>query len=192
MTEKTRCTFMDGSKIYIDYHNNEWGRPVRDDAKLFEMLMLETMQAGLAWITILNKREAFRQAFDGFDPHKIALYGDAKKQELMENAGIIRNRLKIEAAVHNAQIFLDITEKHGPFSDMLWSYVDNTSVIGNPKTLEDTPATTPLSDKVSKDLKKMGFKFVGSTTIYAFLQATGIVNDHIVDCFVYEEILNGY
>jgi len=186
-TNKPRCPWLDGSQIYIDYHDNEWGRPVRDDGKLFEMLILEGMQAGLSWITVLKKREAFRKAFDGFDPEVVASYNDEKVQELMANEGIIRNRLKINGAIINAKLFLDVAKKHGTFAQFLWSYVDNTPIIGNPVRLEDIPATTPISDKLSKDLKKMGFKFVGSTIIYAFMQATGMVNDHTVDCFLHSE-----
>jgi len=174
----------------MDYHDNEWGRPTYSDQRLFEMLILEGMQAGLSWITILNKRESFKAAFDNFDPHKITLYDEVKIQELMANEKIIRNRLKIEATIQNAKTFLSITEKHGSFSDLLWAYVDHTPIVGHRKTIEDIPATTPESDKLSKDLKKMGFKFVGSTTVYAFMQATGMVNDHLVDCFAYKEILH--
>lgn len=188
MTEKIRCGWVDGSQIYQDYHDFEWGRPVHDDGKLFEMLLLETMQAGLSWITVLRKREAFREAFDEFDARKIAHYDEAKFEELMGNAGIIRNRLKIQAAITNAQAFLAIQESHGSFDNFLWGYVDNEPVIGHWKTLEESPATTPLSDRLSKDLKKLGFRFVGSTTIYAYLQAIGLVNDHVTDCFVYQEM----
>ena len=189
-TEKIRCPWPGDIPIYIDYHDNEWGRPVHDDGKLFEMLILEGMQAGLTWITVLKKREAFREAFDGFDPKKVALYDDAKIQELMVNEGIIRNRLKINAAINNAKLFLKIVEKYGSFDKFIWGYVDGNPIIGHPAKIEDIPATTPLSDKISKDLKKIGFKFVGSTIIYAFMQATGMVNDHVIDCFVYQETLS--
>ena len=171
--------------IYIDYHDNEWGRPVHDDGKLFETLILETMQAGLSWITVLKKRESYREAFDGFDPKKIVLYDDVKIEELMGNAGIIRNRLKIKSAISNAKLFLEIQDKHGSFDKMIWSYVDNTPIIGHWESVEEMPSTTALSDQISKDLKKLGFKFVGSTIIYAFMQATGMVNDHTPDCFAY-------
>lgn len=191
MNEKIRCTWTGNIPIYIDYHDNEWGRPLHDDIKLFEMLILETMQAGLSWITVLKKREAFRDAFDGFDPNKVALYDDAKIQELMVNERIIRNRLKINAAIINARAFLNVVEKHGSFDKFIWKYVDYIPVTGHWRKLEDVPVTTPLSDKISRDLKKTGFKFVGSTTIYSFMQAIGMVNDHITDCFVYEEILKG-
>jgi len=186
MSEQIRC--FGNTPEYIDYHDNEWGRPVHDDAKLFEMLILEGMQAGLSWSTVLKKRQAFREAFDGFDFNKVALYNDAKIQELMANEKIIRNRLKINAAVINAKLFLEIAEKYGSFDKFIWGYADYTPIIGNREELKDIPATTPLSDKISKDLKKMGFKFVGSTIIYAFMQATGMVNDHIRSCFVFEEI----
>jgi DNA-3-methyladenine glycosylase I len=187
MSEKIRC-FGD-TPIYIDYHDNEWGRPVHDDRKLFEMLILEGAQAGLSWITVLKKREAYREAFDGFDPNKVALYGDKKIEELMANTGIIRNRLKINAAIINAKLFLEIAKQHGSFDSFIWSYVDHTPVIGAWKRFEDVPVTTPISDRISKDLKKMGFKFVGSTIIYSFMQAVGMVNDHLRACCVYEEIL---
>jgi DNA-3-methyladenine glycosylase I len=191
MKEKIRCPWTGNAPIYVDYHDNEWGRPVYDDGKLFEMLTLGSMQAGLAWITVLNKREAFREAFDGFDPNKIALYDDVKIQELMANEKIIRNRLKINATVNNAKVFLEVTKQYGSFNKMIWEYVDYTPITSHFEKIEDIPATTLLSDKISKDLKKMGFKFVGSTTMYAFMQAIGMVNDHITECFAYEEILKG-
>ncbi len=191
MNEKARCSWAGDMPIYIEYHDNEWGRPVHDDMKLFEMLILESMQAGLSWITVLKKREAFREAFDGFDPKKVSLYDDTKIEELMANEKIIRNRLKINAAITNARLFLDVVERYGSFDKFIWSYVDYVPVTGHWKKLEDVPATTPLSDKISRELKKMGFKFVGSTIIYSFMQAIGMVNDHIMDCFVYEEILKG-
>ena len=188
MTNKPRCPWPEESPILADYHDKEWGRPVHDDGKLFEMLILEGMQAGLTWLTVLKKRDAFREAFDGFDPKKIALYDDAKIAELMANEGIIRNRLKIVSAVTNAKLFLETVEKYGSFDKFIWGYVNNTPIINRPTKMEDIPATTPLSDKISKDLKKMGFKFVGSTIIYAFMQAIGMVNDHMADCFAYKEI----
>ncbi|MGL4594430.1 MAG: DNA-3-methyladenine glycosylase I [Thermoguttaceae bacterium] len=187
MKQKTRCPWAGNTQIYIDYHDNEWGRPVHDDAKLFEMLLLETMQAGLSWITVLKKREAFRAAFDRFDPKKIAVYDDAKIQQLMGNEKIIRNRLKILAAINNAKVFLDVQKRFGSFDKMIWEYVDFTPIMSNRKKMEEIPATTPLSDKISKDLKKLGFKFVGSTTIYAFMQSIGMVNDHLADCCVFAE-----
>jgi DNA-3-methyladenine glycosylase I len=187
MSEKIRC-FGD-TPIYMDYHDNEWGRPVHDDRKLFEMLILEGAQAGLSWITVLNKREAYREAFDGFDPTKVALYDAAKIEALMTNTGIIRNRLKINAAINNAGLFLKIAEKHGSFDQFIWRYVDDTPIIGAWDNFEDVPATTPIAGSISKDLKKMGFKFVGPTIMYSFMQAVGMVNDHIRACCVYDELL---
>ena len=187
MNEKIRCAWAGNTPIMIDYHDNEWGRPVHDDGKLFEMLILEGMQAGLTWITVLKKREAFREAFDGFDPEKIALYGDQKIQELLANEKIIRNRLKINAAVSNAKAFLKVVEEYGSFDKFIWRYVEGVPVTNHWEKMADLPASTPLSDKISKDLKKLGFKFVGSTIIYAFMQATGMVNDHMTECFAYKE-----
>ncbi|MDR2244351.1 MAG: DNA-3-methyladenine glycosylase I [Burkholderiales bacterium] len=189
MSEKSRCSWAGETPLYIDYHDNEWGRPVHDDGRLFEMLILEGAQAGLSWITVLKKRETYRKAFDGFDPRKVALYGDAKIQALMADEGIIRNRLKINAAIINARLFLEAAKKHGSFDSFIWEYVGYKPITGHWKKIEDIPATTPLSDKISKDLKKMGFKFVGSTIIYAFMQAVGMVNDHLATCFVYEKLL---
>ena len=187
MDEKIRC--WDGPPIFIDYHDHEWGRPVHNDAKLFEMLTLESMQSGLSWITVLNKREAFREAFDGFDPRKVSLYNDAKFQELMANEKIIRNRLKIGAAINNAGCLLEVVEEYGSFDKFIWKYVDYTPIMGRLQN-EGWVSKTALSDRISKDLKKMGFRFVGSTTVYSFMQATGIVNDHIPECYIYKEMMN--
>lgn len=188
MNKKMRCPWAGNDQIYIDYHDNEWGRPVHDDRKLFEMLILEGAQAGLSWITVLKKREAYRQSFDNFDPSKVSQYDDAKVSELMNNPGIIRNRLKIQSTITNAKAFLEVVKTHGSFDKFIWAYVNNQPIDGQPKTLADVPASTPLSDKISKDLKKLGFKFIGSTIIYAFMQSIGMVNDHLSDCFVYEKI----
>lgn len=185
-TDKKRC-FGD-TPIYIDYHDNEWGRPVHDDRKLFEMLILEGAQAGLSWLTVLKKREAYREAFDGFDPAKVALYDDAKIEALLANEGIIRNRRKIDAAVTNAKLFLEIVKRHGSFDKFIWRYVGNTPVVGHWEEHKDVPVTTPVSDRISKDLKEMGFKFVGSTIIYSFMQAVGMVNDHLTSCCAYGEL----
>jgi len=190
MTEKFRC--FGHTPLYADYHDNEWGRPVHDDQKLFEMLILEGAQAGLSWETVLKKRETYREAFDGFDFRKVALYDHAKIEELMQNPGIIRNRLKINAAIINARLFLDIIEQHGSFDKFIWAYVGNKPIVGHWDGFEDMPATTPISDKISKDLKKMGFKFVGSTIIYSFMQACGMVNDHMTRCFVYDEMVKNH
>ena len=188
MCEKSRCQCAGDLPVYIDYHDNEWGRPVHDDNRLFEMLVLEGMQAGLTWITVLKKREAFRQAFDEFDPVKVARYGDKKIQELLENKGIIRNRLKVNAAVTNAKVFLEVQKNYGSFDQFIWAYVDHIPIKNHWEKMEEIPAATPLSNRISKDLKKMGFKFVGPTIIYAFMQATGMVNDHVMDCFLYQEM----
>ncbi|WP_367772224.1 DNA-3-methyladenine glycosylase I [Flavobacterium sp. WC2421] len=183
MEEKTRCGWCLSSDLYKEYHDQEWGTPVYDDATLFEFLILETFQAGLSWITILNKRENFRKAFDTFDYKKIANYSEDKIQELLLDSGIIRNKLKVRSAVSNAQAFIKIQEEFGTFSKYIWGFTDGKPIVNNPKTLKEVPATTPLSDVISKDLKKRGFKFVGSTVIYANMQATGMVNDHVQDCW---------
>ena len=186
MCEKRRCAWAGDIPIYVDYHDHEWGRPVHDDIRLFELLILEGMQAGLSWITVLKKREAFRQAFDGFDPGKVALYDEAKIQELLENKGIIRNRLKVNAAVTNAGAFLEVQKKYGSFDAFIWAYVNHTPIQNHWESMAEVPATTALSDQISKELKKLGFRFVGSTIIYAFMQSMGMVNDHVTDCFVYQ------
>ncbi|NRT14033.1 DNA-3-methyladenine glycosylase I [Flavobacterium sp. 28A] len=183
MQDKPRCTWCLSSELYKNYHDQEWGTPVYDDATLFEFLLLETFQAGLSWITILNKRENFRAAFDQFDHKKIAVYNDDKILDLLQDAGIIRNKLKVYSAVTNAQNFIKIQEEFGSFSAYIWKFTDEKPLINNPKTLKEVSASTPLSDKISKDLKKRGFKFVGSTVMYAFMQATGIVNDHVESCW---------
>ncbi len=185
MDHKIRCAWLDGSQIYQDYHDNEWGKPVHDDHKLFEMLTLEAFQAGLMWITILKKRENFRIAFDGFDPNIVAAYTDEKVDQLLLNEGIIRHRGKIVAAINNAKLFLEIQNQYGSFDQFVWRYVDHTPIVGHYATMEALPATTEISDKLSKDLKKMGFKFLGSTTVYAFMQATGMVNDHMTNCYLH-------
>ena len=182
---KHRCFWVTDSKLYQDYHDKEWGEPVFDDETLFEFLILETFQAGLSWITILNKRENFKLAFDDFDFKKIAKYQEDKYESLLQNAGIIRNKLKIKSAITNAQLFMDVQKEFGSFSKFIWSYVNNKPIINQYKTREEVPATTDLSNKISKDLKKRGFKFVGSTVIYAYMQAVGLVNDHTTDCFKY-------
>jgi DNA-3-methyladenine glycosylase I len=183
MEDKIRCNWCLSSNLYKDYHDNEWGKPVYNDATLFEFLILETFQAGLSWITILNKRENFRKAFDNFDYKKIARYNDNKILDLLQDAGIIRNQLKVYSAVSNAQAFIKVQEEFGSFSKYIWGFVDEKPIINNPQSLKEVPATTPLSDAISKDLKKRGFKFVGSTVVYAHMQATGMVNDHLTSCW---------
>lgn len=183
-----RCSWCEGSDIYIDYHDNEWGVPVYDDHKQFEFLVLESAQAGLSWLTILKRRENYREAYDNFDPLKVANYGEKKIKELLNNEGIIRNKLKIAASVNNAKLFLDIQDEFGSFSDYLWGFAGNKQVVNKWKTLSEVPANTELSDTITKDLKGRGFKFMGSTIMYSHLQAAGIVNDHVVDCFRYKEV----
>ena len=180
---KKRCAWCEKDDLYRNYHDKEWGKPVYDDATLFEFLILETFQAGLSWYTVLAKRENFRKAFDNFDVIKVAKYSDVKLQILSEDTGIIRNKLKIKAAVTNAQSFIKIQEEFGSFSKYIWDFVDGKPIDNHPKTLKDVSATTEISDKLSKDLKKRGFKFVGSTVVYAHMQATGMVNDHVEDCW---------
>ena len=182
---KKRCFWVTESKLYQEYHDEEWGVPVYDDTTLFEFLLLETFQAGLSWITILNKRENFRKAFDHFDYKKIAIYPESKYDSLLQDAGIIRNKLKIRSAITNAQLFIKIQKEFGSFSKFIWSYVNDMPIVNEFQKKEDVPATTALSDKISKDLKKRGFKFVGSTVVYAYMQAVGLVNDHTKDCFKY-------
>ncbi len=182
-TEKTRCAWCEKDDLYRKYHDEEWGVPVYDDKKLFEFLILETFQAGLSWITILRKRENFRHAFDDFDYKKIALYTEEKIQELMLDSGIIRNQLKIRAAVSNAIAFMKIQEEFDSFSKYIWGFVDHKPIVNNIKSLSEVKATTEISDVLSKDLKKRGFKFVGSTVVYAHMQATGMVDDHVADCW---------
>lgn len=183
MENKIRCAWCEKDDLYRKYHDEEWGKPVYDDATLFEFLLLETFQAGLSWYTILSKRENFRKAFDHFDYQKIAQYSDAKIQELLLDAGIIRNKLKVYSAVTNAQNFIKIQEEFGSFSKYIWAFTDGKPIDNKPKTLKEVTATTPLSDAISKDLKKRGFKFVGSTVVYAHMQATGMVNDHVESCW---------
>ena len=180
---KTRCWWAGDDPLYAAYHDLEWGRPVHDDAKLFEMLILEGAQAGLSWITILRKRENYRRAFDGFDAEKIARYGARKKAALMNDAGIVRNRLKIEAAVGNARAFLLLRGAPGGFDRHVWSFVGGRARVGRPGSRADVPALTPESDALSADLKKRGFRFVGSTICYAFMQGCGLVDDHVAGCF---------
>lgn len=189
MTKKAggRCPWCGDDPLYVAYHDTEWGVPVYDDDKLFEFLILEGMQAGLSWLTILRKRENFRKAFDNFDAKKIAAYKAPKLKKLMQDAGIIRNRLKIEAAVKNARGFLAIQKEFGSFSEYMWAFVGNKPLVSRLSSYKKAPASTALSDKISKDLKKRGFGFVGSTIIYAHMQATGMVNDHEMSCFRYKE-----
>ncbi|GGZ85275.1 DNA-3-methyladenine glycosylase I [Algibacter mikhailovii] len=185
---KYRCAWCKGDALYEAYHDEEWGVPVFNDDTLFEFLTLETFQAGLSWITVLRKRENFRRAFDNFDYNLIALYKQPKIDSLLQDAGIIRNKLKVNATVTNAQAFIKIQEEFGSFSTYIWQFTQGKPIKNVYKKASEIPANTPLSDAISKDLKKRGFKFVGSTVVYAHMQATGMVNDHEVNCFRYEEV----
>jgi DNA-3-methyladenine glycosylase I len=184
-----RCQWVKNDPLLIAYHDLEWGVPLHDDRQLFEFLVLEGAQAGLSWTTILRKRESYRLAFDGFDPDLVAGYDDGQKQELLQNSGIIRNRLKIEAAIVNARKLLAVREEFGSFDRYIWQFVNGEPIQNRWTSLTQVPARTEVSDKMSKDLKQRGFKFVGSTICYAFMQAVGMVNDHTVDCFRYRELL---
>ena len=189
MTTLNRCAWGATDPLYIKYHDEEWGVPLKgDDSALFERICLEGAQAGLSWITILRKRENYRVAFDGFDPAVVAGYDEAKVAELLANAGIVRNRLKIASTINNAQKFLDVQREFGSFSDYLWGYVDGKPIQNRWRSLSELPPETELSKRISKDLQKRGFKFVGSTICYAMMQAVGLVNDHTVECFRHSEI----
>lgn len=187
---KIRCGWAGNDPLYIEYHDREWGVPVRDDATLFEFLVLEGFQAGLSWLTILRKRENFRKALDGFDYRAIADYGEQEVAALLDNTGIIRNRAKINALISNAEAFMEIQAGFGSFSSYIWDFVDGKPLINFRKSLADIPPQTDLSVTISKDMKQRGFKFVGPTIIYSHMQATGMVNDHVVDCFRYRELLD--
>lgn len=182
---KVRCAWVSDDPLYIDYHDNEWGVPIYDDQKLFEFLILEGAQAGLSWITVLKKRENYRAGFDGFSPQKIALYDQHKINTLLENPGIIRNRLKVQSAIINAKAYLEVIKEWNSFSDYIWHFVDGKPINNHWPDISHVPACTAVSDAMSKDLKKRGFKFVGSTICYAFMQAVGMVNDHTTNCFCY-------
>jgi DNA-3-methyladenine glycosylase I len=184
----TRCEWSDGGPLYIAYHDTEWGLPVHDDHRLFEMLVLEGAQAGLSWLTVLKKRENYRAAFDGFDPVKVAAYDDARVAELLANPGIIRNRLKIRATIKNAQAFLAVQQEFGSFDAYMWQFVGGKPKRNGWRSMSELPARTPESDVMSKDLIKRGFTFVGSTICYAHMQAVGMVNDHVVTCFRYNQV----
>ena len=183
-----RCSWCGDDPDYVAYHDHEWGVPVRDDRTLFEFLILEGAQAGLSWITILRKREAYRAAFDGFDPVQVAGYDGTKLEELLANPGIVRNRQKVGASVGNARAFLEVQQEYGRFSNYIWSFVDGRPIQNSWQSLDQIPATTPLAESISKDLKQRGFRFVGPTIVYAHMQATGMVNDHLVKCFRYREV----
>ena len=183
MTTKTRCSWAGSDPLYREYHDREWGVPSHDDRHLFEMLILEGAQAGLSWITILRKRPAYRRAFSQFDPKKVARYDAAKRRALLRDPGIVRNRLKIDGAVKNARAFLDVQREFGSFDQYIWQFVGGKTKVNRPRSMKDVAATTPESDAMSRDLKKRGFTFVGSTICYAFMQAVGLVDDHAANCF---------
>ncbi len=182
-----RCGWAQGSELEQDYHDREWGVPLHDDRKLFEFVTLEGAQAGLSWATILKKRENYRKLFADFDVEKVARYNTRKIESLLNNPGIVRNRLKVESTISNARAFIEITNEFGSFDSYIWQFTDGKPMVNRWKTMQDVPASTEISDAMAKDLKKRGFRFVGSTICYAFMQATGMVNDHTVDCFRYHE-----
>ncbi len=183
-----RCAWCGSDPLYVRYHDEEWGRPVHDDRQLFEMLTLEGAQAGLSWITVLRKREGYRAAFHGFDPVRVAAMTDREQEQLLTHPGIVRNRLKIASTVTNAQAFLRLQEEHGSFDAWYWSFTEGEPILHRRHTMQDLPASTPLAEQISRELKRRGFRFVGPTIIYAFMQATGMVNDHLVSCFRYPEV----
>ena len=189
MNQLNRCPWCLSQPIYMDYHDTEWGFPVHDDQKQFEFLVLESAQAGLSWLTILKRREGYHRLYDGFNAQNVAKYDETRIQKMLLDPGIIRNRKKIESSVNNARKFIEIQEQHGSFCNYLWGFVDGKQVVNHFQDLSRLPASTPLSDTISKDLKQKGFKFLGSTIIYAHLQATGLVNDHLVDCFRHGECM---
>ena len=188
MTRKKRCAWLTGDPLYISYHDNDWGVPVHDDTRLFEMLILEGAQAGLSWLTILRRRENYRKAYDGFDPACMAEWDQDKIESLLKDPGIIRNRLKVEGARTNARAFIQVVGEFGSFDTFIWSFVGNKPIHNSWKTIGEIPATTPESDRMSRELKKRGFKFIGPTICYAFMQAVGMVNDHTVDCYRHKEL----
>jgi DNA-3-methyladenine glycosylase I len=185
---KNRCPWCEGAELYRRYHDEEWGVPVHEDRKHFEFLVLESAQAGLSWSTILNKRENYRKAYRGFDPDTVARFGARDIARLLNDAGIVRNRLKIESSVNNAKRFLEVRKEFGSFDAYLWGFVGGSPLVNRWRTLSEIPAGTELSDRISKDLKARGFRFIGSTIIYAHLQAVGVVNDHLIDCYRYDEL----
>ncbi len=185
MTERKRCAWCGNDPLYQQYHDREWGVPCRDDQTLFEYVTLEGAQAGLSWITVLRKRETYRKAFAQFDVHKVAAFDQTDIERLLEDQGVVRNRLKVASTISNARLFIEIQKEYGSFSDYIWDFVDNMPIVNHWSSLAEIPVSTELSDRISKELKKRGFKFFGTTICYAFLQAVGVVNDHTTDCFRY-------
>lgn len=188
MRDRQRCPWAGTDPLYVRYHDEEWGVPLRDDRRLFEFVVLEGAQAGLSWLTILRKREGYRKAFAGFDPLEVARFDTARVERLLQDPSIVRNRAKVEAAIGNARAFLAVQEEHGSFADYVWRFVDGIPVQNRWRTPAEVPATTPLAEQISKDLRRRGFRFVGPTIVYAHLQATGVVNDHLVGCFRHREV----
>lgn len=186
--KRNRCDWCLGNEIYIDYHDKEWGVPVHDDKIHFEFLVLESAQAGLSWLTILKRRENYRRLYDGFDAVKVSKYNEERIEMMLQDPGIIRNRKKIESSISNAMHFLEIAEEFGSFDNYIWGFTDGIVIVNKWKSMAEMPANTELSDKVSKDLKRRGFRFLGSTIMYAHLQSIGVVNDHLIDCFRYKEV----
>lgn len=189
MAEKIRCDWSLSDPIYVDYHDREWGVPVRDDRKQFEFLVLESAQAGLSWLTILKRRDGYRRLYEGFHAERVAQFDESRIRSMMQDPGIIRNRKKIESSINNARRFLEVREQYGSFCNYLWGFTEGTQIINHFKSLSEIPVTTALSDHIAKDMKSRGFQFLGSTILYAHLQATGLVNDHLVDCFRYQECM---
>jgi len=189
MGEKKRCGWSVSDPVYIEYHDREWGVPVRDDRRQFEFLVLESAQAGLSWLTILKRREGYTRLYKGFDPELVVNFDEAHIQSMLQDAGIIRNRKKIESSINNARCFLEVKDQYGSFCNYLWGFTDGLQLVNHYRYLSEIPATTSLSDTIAKDMKKRGFQFLGSTIIYAHLQATGVVNDHLVDCFRHKECM---
>jgi DNA-3-methyladenine glycosylase I len=183
-----RCPWCGDDPLYVAYHDREWGVPVRDDRTLFEFLILEGAQAGLSWLTILRKRDGYRLAFAGFDPKRVAGFGPADVERLLADPGIVRNKAKISAAIDNARAFLELVSRHGSFADWIWAFVDGRPIHNSFRTMAEVPASTPVSEAISRELKRLGFRFVGPTIIYAHMQATGMVNDHLVECFRHHEL----
>ena len=189
MAEKRRCSWPGSDPVYVEYHDKEWGVPVRDDRKQYEFLVLESAQAGLSWLTILKRRDGYRRLYENFDPEKVVRFNEARIKAMLLDKGIIRNRKKIESSINNAKRFLEVREQYGSFCNYFWRFTDGKQVVNHFTDMSEIPATTPLSDTIAKDMKGRGFQFLGSTTIYAHLQATGLVNDHVVACFRHRECM---
>lgn len=189
MDDKTRCAWSISDPVYVNYHDREWGVPARDDRKQFEFLVLESAQAGLSWLTILKRRAGYRRLYANFDPEKVALFDEATVLTMLQDPGIIRNQKKIESSINNARLFLEIKNQYGTFSNYLWGFTNGKQVVNRFKSLSEIPANTPLSDAIAKDMKQKGFRFLGSTILYAHLQATGLVNDHLITCFRHKECI---